>query len=968
MNRILKALAIVALLSLTPMRQFAQQPFRQYADDGITLNFFEIGNPDFRLYLLYNLGLDDRFSLFAEDEYGLFVVNPNEDPFDGNFFEAFESFYNNAAANFRLFDKITLDNLVFRWKESVPPMFFTSITMDLALNRAMYENNHCVDSDPFCTSDVITFNAANTSQTADQLEGAYFDDGCIGSSYNPSWYHMRINTPGQFIIHMEGHDPDYGTNRDIDFCMWGPFDHPTNPCVAQLTTNKIIDCNYSASYSEDIFLGYPESQHYHEADHGTINEHNPETGEYYILMITNYSREPCVISFTKTENSGPGTTDCGILPGIATNDGPYCVGETVTLFVTTQGGATYSWTGPNNFTSTSQNPTLPNCTLDMAGTYTCVTTVNGQTTTGTTEVVIYAQPTANFDATTVCIGYPTEFTSTSTTDPSGQTIEGYVWDFGDGQTGNGANVSHTYAQNGEYQVTLFVQTGNGTCTDEITKTVTVFAPPIVTVTAQPNVVIYGGTATLTAVPNPQGNYNYHWEPANMVTNPNAQTTQTVPLQATQTYTVTVTDPAGGCVSTEQVVVSMEGSNLTASASADQPEICEGSSTTLHALPAGGTGNYTYSWTPANTLSSPTIANPTATPPLGSTTYICHISDGITEQDATVTIIVHPNEETDLTATICENGSYPFFGQQLNAPGVYTHMLHTQHGCDSLIRLTLTTNSLDTYEFTVSNDENCDSYFWDPKGHEYTPGSIYVPEGNSLDPDDHVFTMSSQPNKPYVRTYTNIQGCDSVVSMNVTFAYTPAPSPIYPMDPTNTAPHWVVTSTEFQISSYDFQLWDTNPNCYWDTVTWSCDEAPNWLLEPFGLHGQSCKVYVIEQVEDTVWLRARAYNRCAPEGIEQRYWLVSSFYGVEEHSFASFDVVPNPNNGQMTLRFENLTGKTAVKVYDMRGVLIDEFVTDNHTGSSSHTYQMRSAASGIYFFVATSKEGTVTRKVVVEQQP
>ena len=52
----------------------------------------------------------------------------------------------------------------------------------------------------------------------------------------------------------------------------------------------------------------------------------------------------------------------------------------------------------------------------------------------------------------------------------------------------------------------------------------------------------------------------------MVTNPNAQTTQTVPLEATQTYTVTVTDPAGGCVSTEQIVVSMEGSNLTASAS------------------------------------------------------------------------------------------------------------------------------------------------------------------------------------------------------------------------------------------------------------------------------------------------------------------------------------------------------------------------------------------------------------------
>ena len=85
-------------------------------------------------------------------------------------------------------------------------------------------------------------------------------------------------------------------------------------------------------------------------------------------MICNYSRQPCVITFTKTEDSGPGTTDCGILPGIATNSGPYCVGETIQLTVTTQAGATYSWTGPNGYTSNVQNPSIPNCTYEMGGT------------------------------------------------------------------------------------------------------------------------------------------------------------------------------------------------------------------------------------------------------------------------------------------------------------------------------------------------------------------------------------------------------------------------------------------------------------------------------------------------------------------------------------------------------------------------------------------------------------------------
>ncbi len=959
-NRTKLIVATLFLLCL-PMRQWAQTPYRQYADEGIEINFFQIDNHDYRLYLLYNIENDGRFSIIAEEENGLFIVTPSGEVSGNSFLSTFEDFYNNTFADFGLIEKKDIYTLVPQWKERVTGSHFTSITMDIALNRAIYENNHCVDSDPFCTSDVIQFQAANTSQTADQLEGTDFNDGCIGNSYNPSWYHMRINTAGQFIIHMEGRDPVSNAERDIDFCMWGPFTDPISPCVAQLTENKIIDCSYSAYYSEDIFLGYPDNDHHHgqtgDADHGTVNYHVPEVGEYYILMITNYSREPCVISFTKTENSGPGTTDCGILPGIASNDGPYCVGDDISLNVTTQAGATYTWTGPNGFTSTVQNPTITDCTLDMAGSYTCVTTVDNETTSGSTEVIIYPQPTADFTFVSACEGSPFQFTSTSTTSPSGQEIGSIEWDFGDGHTDSGANPSHTYATAGDYEVTLNVSSGNGFCSDQKTQTVSVYAIPVATASASPNSVIYGGTSTLTVNVETPGSFSYHWEPANMVTDPNSQTTQTIALDETQIYTVTITNTEGGCSSTAQVAVAMAGSNLTASASADEYEICENASTTLHALPVAGTGNYTYNWSPANLLNSTTSQNPVATPPIGSTTFNCIVSDGMTTQEVSVTIVVRPHEETDLYEAICENGTFNFYGQSLSTEGVYNHTLPNMYGCDSILHLHLSVNPVLSSDFSI---ERCDEYYWDAEGHEII----------STDHEDPILTESGI----YHRTYLNQYGCDSVVTLNATFRYTPTPTPIYPVDSENTAPHWVVTATEFQVNSYEFHLWDTNPHCRWDSVTWNFEnQGLEWVLEPdeeTQPKGQRCKMYVLSHIEDTVWLRATAHNGCTANGVSERYWFVCSFYGIDDDETttgsASFNVSPNPNNGHMTLHFERLSGKVDMKVYDMRGTLIDHFEVNDGFGNNTFEYDMRHDARGIYFFVATSKEGTLAKKVVIQR--
>ena len=50
---------------------------------------------------------------------------------------------------------------------------------------------------------------------------------------------------------------------------------------------------------------------------------------------------------------------------------------------------------------------------------------------------------------------------------------------------------------------------------------------------------------------------------------------------------------------------------------------------------------------------------------------------------------------------------------------------------------------------------------------------------------------------------------------------------------------------------------------------------------------------------------------------------------------------------------------------MRGALIDNIETYNGTVSSSLPYDMSRHANGLYHFVVTGKEGTLSKKVVIQ---
>lgn len=305
-----------------------------------------------------------------------------------------------------------------------------------------------------------------------------------------------------------------GTCTTIPFTAVGPF-LGTNTFSAQLS-----DANGSFT-ATPITIGT-----FNSATSGVINVCIPASvapGTKYKIRIVSSAPSYC----SKFDCINPITISTG--PAVTlSNSGPVCLGKPLNF--TGSNATSWNWAGPNGFTSTLQNPSIPVTTLNHTGTYTLtVTAPNGCKNSDSTKVVINPLPVITMNSPIVCLNQPINLTANGGVN--------YSWSGPLGFTSSSQNPvipNSTMGMVGQYTVTV---TDAKTCVS--TSVTNVAVNPLPTPVANNSgPVCAQQTLSLSA----NGGTSYSWSgPNGFISTLQNPSLSNVVTNASGVYTVTVTD-------------------------------------------------------------------------------------------------------------------------------------------------------------------------------------------------------------------------------------------------------------------------------------------------------------------------------------------------------------------------------------------------------------------------------------------
>ncbi|HPF00841.1 MAG TPA: gliding motility-associated C-terminal domain-containing protein [Bacteroidales bacterium] len=409
-------------------------------------------------------------------------------------------------------------------------------------------------------------------------------------------------------------------------------------------------------------------------------------------------------------NSATSTINVIVYPqptATASNTGPYCAGENIQL--SASGGGTYSWVGPNGFSSSLANPVITSSAAVNNGTYTViVTSAEGCTDSETTNVIINDIPvaTANNNG---------PYCSGETVNLSASGGLSYAWSGPAGFSSSAANpaiTAATPAVSGTYSV---VVSGTGGCTATASTSVLINPLPSV-ICSNGGPYCTGETIMLSA----SGASDYSWAgPAGFSSNSQTPEITNAQLSHTGTYSVVGTD-LNGCMNAATTTVNVNQSpeiNISG-----ETEVCQDGTAVLSA-----NGANLYIWNTGATTASITIGG------IASATYVVTGTTGTCSDIDSISVTVNPNPTANAGAdTTIEEGQ----SIQLNGSGGGTYSWSPPDGLSDPDIANPICNAEDTtvYILTVTNEFGCTDTDTVIVRVDGDCGSIYVPNAFSPNGD------------------------------------------------------------------------------------------------------------------------------------------------------------------------------------------------------------------------------------------
>ncbi|HAD14862.1 MAG TPA: hypothetical protein DCF33_20735 [Saprospirales bacterium] len=305
----------------------------------------------------------------------------------------------------------------------------------------------------------LSIQITNTSSTNATSYDWQFPGGTPSSSSVQNPTGLVYTLPGTYTITLTvSNAAGSSSSTQTIVVNGGPSANFSSNVTGQTATFNNTSVN-GLSYSWDF------------GDGGSSADQNPThiyttDGTYTVILTVSNACGTSSVSQNVLINTSPGA-------GFSANTTNGCAGLTVNFSDISSGNpVSWEWTfeGGTPATSSAQNPSVNYFTPGVYDVTLVVTSVNGVTSSFTQNdiITVNGAPVAGFSSSNN--GTTVNFTNLS----SGATS--YAWNFGDNSTSADPDPSHTYLNDGVYNVTLAATNNCGTTIFE--QTVTVSTPPV----------------------------------------------------------------------------------------------------------------------------------------------------------------------------------------------------------------------------------------------------------------------------------------------------------------------------------------------------------------------------------------------------------------------------------------------------------------------------------------------------------